>query len=277
MNSLQTISSFLQSIPALRGKRRICKMLLDITGISKRKNLQIATKSGVFELPNLVEIISFELFVNGYYERGLVELLRKSIPKNGVFIDIGGNIGSISISLALSRPDIKMISVEASPWIYRVLHKNVELNNVKNIITLNKAVYNESNKELPMYAPKDLFGKGSLKPVFTNDSESVLTITVDDISQNFNLGKIDFIKVDVEGFEVCVFQGMTKTIERDKPGIIFEYSKWTESSVGFKAGAAQTELLERGYELQYLDHDFIPSGAKKNEMISNDSANILAS
>jgi hypothetical protein len=101
-------------------------MLLNITGISKRKNLQISTKSGLFELPNLVEIISFELFVNGYYERGLIELLRKSIPKNGVFIDIGGNIGSISISLALSRPDIKMISVEASPWIYKVLHKNVE-------------------------------------------------------------------------------------------------------------------------------------------------------
>ncbi len=276
MNTAQSISSLFQQLSSFRGKRRLCKVILDSLGFSKKQNIIIRTKSGTFELPNLVEIISFDLFVNGGYENGLVELLKNNIPTNGTFIDVGANIGSISIPLALARPDIKIVAIEASPWIFKVLKKNIQLNHVTNIRAENYAVYNESNKQLPMYAPKQLFGKGSLKPVYTTESETVNTITVDDIGNVFNLGRIDFVKVDVEGFEVCVFQGMANVIQSSKPKIIFEFSEWTEKSAGFEVGMAQSFLLSKGYKLQYLDYNFIPD-AKQHSVLVEKDANLFAS
>jgi FkbM family methyltransferase len=277
MSNVQAISSFLQSIPEFRGKRRICRVLVKIFGLSGKKNLVVSTKSGKFLLPNIEEIVSFELFVNGYYEKGLVELLIKGIPRDGIFFDVGANIGSIAIPVALARPDIKVVAIEASPWIFSVLEKNISQNSSENIAIYNNAVYNKSGMELPMYAPRDLFGKGSLRPVYTDKAELVNTITVDDLVIRSGVASVDFLKVDVEGFEKCVFEGMSNTILRSKPSIVFEYAASTEKAAGFSAGEAQHVLLERGYELQCLSHEFQPIGMKQAVMINDQSANILAS
>lgn len=277
MNRIQVISSIFQMLPIFRGKRRVCKFILKRLGFSESRNVVINTKSGRFELPNLIEIISFDLFVNGIYEKGLVELLKNKIPQKGVFIDVGANIGSISIPLAIARPDITIIAIEASPWIYKVLQNNISHNNVYNITAENYAVYNESNKALPMYAPKELFGKGSLKPIFTGASEMVNTITIDTIKNKFNLTTIDFIKVDVEGFETCVFKGMNETIELEKPKIVFEFSAWAEKAAGFEVGEAQSTLLSKGYKLQRMDENFHLIGHPENSICLDKEGNFFAS
>lgn len=276
-SSLQLISSTLQLIPFFRGKRRICKLIINKIGIDKVKKISIKTKSGRFILPNLNEIISFDLFISGAYEKGLVEFLDKSISPNGVFIDVGANIGSISIPLALKRPDIRIIAIEASSWIFDILKLNIDYNRVSNIFPINYAVFGESGKEMAIYAPKDLFGKGSLKPIFTKEAELVETITIDDVIKKFSIGDVDFLKVDVEGFEASVFSGMVETIKRIKPKIVFEFSEWAETSAGFSAGKSQEILLGYKYELQMFDRKFKLIGTRNSQIIHNKDGNLLAS
>jgi FkbM family methyltransferase len=264
-------------MPDIRGKRRVCRLLISALGVEKSKDILINTRSGTFRLPNLKEAISFELYINGIYEKGLVDLLEKQIPPSGIFLDIGANIGSISISLAKRRKDIHIIAVEASPWIFAVLKENVERNGIGNITLLNKAVYSISGKTMPMYAPREYFGKGSLKPVYTHESEEVETITVADILTVYGQGKADYIKVDVEGFEKSVFEGLGAYTEVEvKPRIIFEYAASTEESAGFKAGDAQQVLISKGFQLQGLDHMFRPVGEKSANLVLDGSANIMA-
>jgi FkbM family methyltransferase len=277
MDKLQTLSSLFQRLPLFRGKRRVCNWILRGSGLSKSRNVVINTKSGRFELPNLVEIISLDLFINGIYENGLVQFLSDRIPAGGVFIDVGANIGSISIPLAIKRPDITIVAIEASPWIYKILTGNISHNNIPNISAENYAVYSESGKDLPMYAPKDLFGKGSLKPVFTKDAEMVKTITVDDIKVKFNLPAIDCMKVDVEGFEAVVFKGMANVIKLKKPAIVFEFAQWTEQAAGFATGEAQDILLSAGYTLQKLDTGFHLTGTSQNKKFLEEEVNLYAS
>lgn len=276
MNKLQFFSGALQKIPDLRGKRRICRMMMAGLGLDTAKDIIIRTGSGIFRLPNVKESISFELFINGSYERGLVDLLASQIPPNGVFLDIGANIGSISISLANRRKDISIISVEASPWIFSVLSENVRMNKLTNITLINKAVFHTSGMSLPMFAPKEYFGKGSLKPVYTQDAEQVETITIEDILKLSPSQNADFIKVDVEGFEKPVFDGLPQ-ISTEKPRIIFEYDASTELSAGFEPGDAQKVLISKGFKLQGLDHNFRAGEAAGNDVISSGYANILAS
>jgi FkbM family methyltransferase len=264
-------------MPLFKGKRRFGRAIVNLSGASKKRSLIINTKAGRFLLPNLVEMISLDLFINGYYEKGLVNFLSKNIPSKGVFIDVGANIGSISIPLARSRPDIRIVAVEASPWIFGVLKNNIELNNSSNITPINYAVYSESGKEMPMYAPKDLFGKGSLKAVFTQESEQVQTITLDDIKTELKLSTIHFIKVDVEGFEASVFKGMSQIAGTDRPKVIFEFSEWAEVKAGFKPMEAQSIILSKGYKLQQMTSEFSLLGAPTSNSHNVKNANLFAS
>src|SRR6476659_7714163 len=125
MSNVQTLSRFLQSLPLFRGKRRIGRLIMKMSGVSSKNDIVVNTKAGEFYLPNLKDMISIDLFMNGFYEKGLVEMLKKNIPANGVLIDVGANIGSISIPLSKMRPDVSIVAVEASPWIYNVLKRNI--------------------------------------------------------------------------------------------------------------------------------------------------------
>lgn len=277
MNSIQSLSTFLQALPSFRGKRRLGKFAVNLSGAVKQKEFVVKTKAGKFLLPNLRDIISLDLFMYGFYEKGLVNFLVDEIPPDGVFVDVGANIGSVSIPLARIRPDVQIVAVEASPWIYEYLERNVKMNEVSNIIPINFAAYSESGKSLPMYAPKDLFGKGSLKAVYTREGEMVNTITIDDIKLKYGKPKVHFVKVDVEGFEAAVFKGMKGTANTDKPKVVFEFSEWAETEAGFKAGEAQSIILSNGYQLQRLDADFNIVGEPIRSPYKIKNANLFAS
>ncbi len=276
MNSIQQLSSFLQALPDFRGKRRLGRLAVKLSGAAKEKEFIVQTRAGKFLIPNLKDSISLDLFVDGYYEKGLVDLLVKIIPANGVWLDIGANIGSVCIATAHRRPDVKIIAVEASPWIYKYLKRNIELNGVPNITPINFAVYSESGKSMPMFAPRDLFGKGSLKSVYTSESEMVRTLTIDDIKNKYRIPVVHFIKVDVEGFEASVFSGLSSTASSDRPQVVFEFSEWAETEAGFKAGEAQSIMLNKGYRLQELDANFNPIGAPSMSPFKVKNANLLA-
>ena len=222
--------------------------------INEATELTVRRKGLTFFLPNLVENISFDLYFEGKYEIDLVNHLVNNIPQNGIFLDIGANIGAISIHVAFSRPDVKVFSFEASPQVFSWLQRNTELNKLENLQIFNKAIHKEDNLTLDFFAPERLFGKGSFSPVFTKVPEWVSTIKLDTFLIENNLAP-DFIKVDVEGFEKLVFEGFTEYLKKEKrPVIIFEFVDWAENQSGmFKAGDAQQYLLERGYKLYDFD------------------------
>ena len=96
------ISSFLQVIPDIRGKRRICNFIIsNIIPLKLHTPKIIKGKySIIYHLPNLQDSISLELFYYGIYEKEYFDLLCQYLPMNAYFLDIGANIGSISIPLA---------------------------------------------------------------------------------------------------------------------------------------------------------------------------------
>lgn len=272
----QLLSDIFQIIPNFKGKSRICRAVLNLSGINKSKSFIIKSKNAIYKLPNLIDIISLDLFIKGSYENGLVKFLIKELPKNATFVDVGANLGAISIPLATARPDIKIIAIEASPWIFEFLTFNINKNKILNIKALNFAVFHESNIDLTIYAPKGLFGKGSLNPIFVDIGEKVKTLRIDDLRTIIPIDHISGVKVDVEGFEYSVLKGMGETLISDKPFIIFEFDAWTEQKAGFELGSAQKHLLSNGYKLAAFNDDFsIDIKLVKEEPILRD-CNILA-
>jgi FkbM family methyltransferase len=245
------LSSLFRTLPKFKGKNRIARVLLKRT-ISESLDVSINGRYKLtYKVPNVNESIGFELFINGIYEFDNIKLIINKIPKNGVFIDVGANIGSIAIPIAKLRPDIKVFAIEASPRVFSYLKYNVKVNKCENVILLNKAMAEIDNKIVSFYSPKVLFGKGSLLPIYTDIPENISTITLDSLVVMYGIKLVDFIKIDVEGFEKNVLNGGQRILSQERPPkILFEFSDFMEDNVeDSNAGDAQDLLRNLKYAL----------------------------
>jgi len=90
-----------------------------------------------------------------------------------------------------------------------------------------------------------------MNPIFTRESESMVTMTVDDLMQELQIDHIHLMKIDVEGHERLVFEGMRNMLNEHKVDkIIFEFCDWMENMVeGYNSGSAQQLLKNKGFSL----------------------------
>lgn len=254
------LKEIFKALPPFKGRFRLARLLF-ASYIKKSKDIVVTGKHELkYKLPNLKEEIGFEIFINGIYEGEYIDYFVNQVPHNGVFLDLGANIGSICIPLAKQRPDITIIAVEASPRVFSYLRSNIELNSCKNVFAENLALSSIDNQQLPFYSPEDKFGKGSLSAVYTDNPEYVSTITVDSLVRKYKLNKVDFIKIDVEGYERTVFEGGYNLLSiTNAPVILFEFADWAENMAsGTNAGDAQVFLSRIGYKLYEFNNPLKP-------------------
>jgi FkbM family methyltransferase len=245
--------SLLREIPQFKGKRRIVRLLYGNL-IRTASNISVKGKFGlVYLLPNLIENIGLDIFINGIYEKETINFILRKLPPNAVFIDVGANIGTIVIPLCRLHKNIEAIGIEASSRVFDYLKKNVEHNKAGNLKFFNKAVSDSDDMEFNFYSPDGVYGKGSFLPVYSDTAEKVTTITLDTLVKNENISKVDFIKVDVEGFEYFVFKGAASLLTKtESPDILFEYLDWAEAKATNEPGCAQRLLKTYGYSLFLL-------------------------
>ena len=273
---MSNIDTLFRKLPPFKGKERLARLLM-AGAIKNKTDVEVTGRHGCsYLLPNIIENVGFDIFINGDYEPPIQDLIFRLLPQHGCFLDLGANIGSIIVPAATRRPDIQAVGVEAAAWIFTYLNKNVEKNKLSNIRLVNKALFDADDQELDFFSPHDKYGKGSLSPVFTSDAVKVKTIRVDTLVKSLGIEKVDLIKIDVEGFEYFVFKGAAALLKSpDAPLIIFEFVDWAEKrAMNLQPGAAQQLLVENGYTLYEIrDHDLI----KMDKVLTSGSYNLLAS
>jgi FkbM family methyltransferase len=270
------LSKLLRDMPPFRGKTRLAHFLLG-SEVKNRKDIVIRGKFDCsYFVPNVVENVGFDILINGIYEEQTHTLLNDLIPQGGSFLDIGGNIGSITVPLCKKRPDIMAIAVEAAPWIFPYLERNIRDNEIPNVKLANNAIYDQDGLEMDFYSPADKFGKGSLASVFTNKSEKVVSKTLDTLVKEHGIATVDVVKVDVEGFEYFVFKGGQRLLSGEhRPTVFFEFVDWAERNAqGLAAGTAQQYMLDIGYDLYIITEK--NARVKIESPVINGSHNILA-
>lgn len=132
------------------------------------------------------------------YDRTEIKLLESSC-KDGLFIDIGANIGFYSIIMAAKGSNV--IAIEPNPKTLARLNYNVSLNNFSNKITvLPLGVGEKGDCELSFAG--DL-GSASTRTVFSRNNKTIkiTTLPLLDILRSQNIERIDGLKIDIEGTE----------------------------------------------------------------------------
>lgn len=133
------------------------------------------------------------------------------IEKDDVVIDCGASCGAIHDS----TPDFftkattnTIYAFEPEPRAFEFLKKEME--NHKNVVVLNKAVGDVNGK---MYFHVGKFSDSKIVDIATENSIEVDVVKIDDIVS----GRVDFIKMDIEGAELSALRGAEKTIKTYKP------------------------------------------------------------
>lgn len=243
------IENLFRALPTFKGKHRLARLLLGKRLVNKQDVVIQGIYGCNYSVPNTIENVGFELLINGVYEQDTIQFIVKELATNGVFLDIGANIGAIILPVSKLRKDIMAVGLEPAPFLYKYLESNVRSNQLKNVVLINKAVSNCSDQSIDFFSPEEKFGKGSFAPVFTDKAVKVETISLDDLFSQLNR-QINFIKVDVEGFEGRIFEGGKSVLSNlNSPTILFEFVDWAEQNAGYPAGFAQDVLISFGYQL----------------------------
>lgn len=250
------VATILRKFNDFKGKQRLSRLLLN-SAIRNHKDFIVEGKYGCkYKIPNLKEVIGFELYINGIFEEEYVKLIQLRLPTNGVFIDLGANIGSIMVPVCKSRPDVKAFAVEASSAMVDYLETNLYINGISNCAIEHKAVWNVSDRELSFYIPEEQYGKGmvAISPM-ASTIEKVTTISIDDLCKKYCLDTVDFIKVDIEGFEYFAFRGGVQLLKKENaPDILFEFIASSEKAADhLEPGDAQSILMSYGYRLYTIE------------------------
>lgn len=115
-----------------------------------------------------------------------------------------------------------------------------------------------------------------LDNVPTNTTERVRIVTLDDLTNEHELNRVDLIKTDTDGFELTVLQGAKEILENYKPAIIFELYP---SALG-RAGFHYEDLIAflEAYGYKFFDEDFcvVDPRAVAAKVKENESTNLIA-
>jgi len=200
-----------------------CKYKLN--KIKQTGNNHVFTHGCKLEINPDDEGLSAELLVYGSHEPTTTEFISNYLKKNMICVDIGANIGYYSTLYSkIVEKSGKVISIEPSPVNFKYLKNNMQLQNFNNFQLFNCACGEKQN------IVKFLLDKRANKCMvveddFSSDTSSIVTIpvrTLDDIVIECQIKNIDFIKMDVEGYEWHAIQGSLETIKKFKPTIQIE-------------------------------------------------------
>jgi FkbM family methyltransferase len=198
----------------------------------------------------------FTAYVTRRYQDDLVALIVSLLPRSGVFVDVGANIGLISFAIAACRPDVSIFAFEPD-----------EDNAVK---WLHNANLNRGSARLEQVALGAAPGVAEIVtgsesghshiPVGGEHGSPVSVTTLDAYVDSADLTKIDVLKVDVEGYEPFVFQGARRLLEQGRVrAIICEMNDAHLKRVGFSRSRLMSLLGNYGL----TPHLIPPTGARK--------------
>jgi len=152
------------------------------------------------------------------------DIIERFLPKDGdIVVDIGAHIGLYTI-ISSKRVGFngKVIAIEAHPENFEILNRNIQLNQLTNIIALNYAVYSEEEERLKLYLPSGESGftkYNTIMPKFAKRDEKFVEVTantLDNLLQSNGIRAVNWIKIDVEGAEFEVLKGAHNVLSESK-------------------------------------------------------------
>ena len=211
------------SMVVIRGKKHRLLMSLDLSDWSQRMTF----------------------FLGRYYEMGVLGALDMTLRPGDRFVDIGANIGMITLHAhSLVGKSGRIDCFEPNPFCAEAIRNNLKLNEISNVF-IHECALAETAGSLTLNLTSEHTGTATLADV---SARATHKINVDvRVGDNALVEAPRMIKIDVEGFELQALRGLAKTLSTFKPLLITELIEHQLALAGTSVRETAEFLFDLGY------------------------------
>jgi len=231
-------------LPITKIKILGARVLYHLTTLFVGKKRRVIERDGVRYEVDLAEGIELSLFLFGKFQSHITSNSFFKIEKDYTILDIGANVGLMTLQFAKLVPAGRVISFEPTFYALERLRKNLTLNpELSGRVTVVNSFVSERSDTHPQivaYSSWKVNGErgNDDHPVHwgtPKSAEGVPSLSLDDFTAQHKIDRIDFIKIDTDGHEYEVFKGASGAIAKYRPKIIFEIGLYVmdEKNISF--------------------------------------------
>ena len=219
--------------PNFKGKYFVGRNFRDILKLKEYKNNcteWIDMKGGFslfLDVRNDTDLVAIWC---GVYDTMLIEKFMSNFEDNWTILDVGANVGYYSIPFSLEKSEQTILAFEPVYENYQTLIKAKKFNNCQNLKHYNLALgAYEAKVEMAMLDATNT-GNAVIRGNRLDNSTQEVRVTdiqmstLDKFYEINSVSACDFIKVDIEGYELNFLEGATKTIKKYRPVIYGEFN-----------------------------------------------------
>jgi len=192
----------------------------------------------------------------GRYEHELTEHFGRILRKDDHCLDIGANFGYFTLLFGRFCPQGKSIGVEADEALFKIARDNIHINSLGQNTSIYHSAICETERELTLFRRVGRSGNTSIATPAEDFLDylgeapsvkfSVQGVSIDQFSKHFG-GKLDIIKIDIEGAEPLAFAGAQSVIAANPDlQIVMEWSPGQMQAAGFDVGEFLNTLSRMG-------------------------------
>jgi FkbM family methyltransferase len=159
------------------------------------------------------------IYYFGLWEPNVEAFIRARLRSGDTFVDVGANIGYFALLGAkLVRPEGRVVAIEASTLTIEQLKANVARNHLDDRVRCVHAVVSDSEGIATLYEGEaGNIGSASIVRTEGKLSEMVRSASLESLLLPCELASVRLIKIDVEGAESLVFEGMRPLLSKLRP------------------------------------------------------------
>ena len=261
LDAVSSLGRTTRSLAHLRGARVVLEPWIRAFGRSSRE-VEVQDFDGDLRLRlRLNEHMESRIFWFGSYSRDVLCVLGRIVRNGDVVIDVGANIGEISLFCAKRvGPEGRVFAVEPFAPIARRLAWHVGANEFRNVEVIERAI-GRCEGTVGLFgtrqrSPDGLYNSG-LNTMFRSPQrdvplDSVAQTTLDRLVRERSLSRVDGLKIDIEGGEMDALVGAREVLTSLRPWIVLEANGQACHDAGYGARDLLVYLRDLGYGFERI-------------------------
>lgn len=254
LRSLGAITSSLCRLNHWRIRRAVAPVL-ECQALKRHGRLRVRRRGMEWEL-DPADVVDEDLFWMGDKEPRDFAVVRQLVAPGAVILDVGANFGYYGLRLAFElRGRCQVHAFEPHPASYARLCRHIEWNRLSACVRPHPVALGAHAGTLRMQVDPANTGAAYLTATAAGNTTEVQVVPLDQYRPTLSLQRLDFVKVDIEGFDCFFLDGAAATLREFRPVIMIEICPEHLARQGHTAEMVLERLRACGYrrlEVQQL-------------------------
>ena len=228
-----------------RGQWKIHEWLRNRFEVSLNEDIQVR-RAGLQWKLNPHDYVQQDLFWLNSKDPWESFHIRRLLGANSTVLDVGANFGYYALMIAnIPNRNCRVHAFEPIPSNFERLETNIRLNNMGSRVLANRLALSDRVGNVSMTLSLENTGSAHV----SEDSGDIPLATIDQYCESKKLERLDFIKIDAEGYEPFILRGATNSIREFSPTILLELNPPTLRRFGYAPQDVVDLVQEHGYKL----------------------------